>query len=162
MGCAIDDCGSKSQRAPSHEIGGTLLDHVTTNYSGRAKYSRPCLLPSCPRQASRASVSSHSIAGTLAICSLLVVNTQSLYRGLKYVSKNLEERIETIAHELSNSDYDLIGLQEIWVFAHYQRVQQRVVRRLPHSKFFYRYISTSNQIEEWAVSQQPLLSLVVL
>lgn len=55
------------------------------------------------------------------------------------MAKNLEERIETIAHELSNSDYDIIGLQEIWVFTHYQRVQQRVARRLPHSKFFYRY-----------------------
>ncbi|KAF9567820.1 inositol phosphophingolipids phospholipase C [Agrocybe pediades] len=57
--------------------------------------------------------------------------------GLKYVAKNLNERIETIAHELANSDYDIIALQEIWVFAHFQRVQQRVAKRLPHTKFFY-------------------------
>ncbi|KAF8971679.1 inositol phosphophingolipids phospholipase C [Flammula alnicola] len=57
--------------------------------------------------------------------------------GLKYVSKSLNERIEAIANELGNSSYDIIALQEIWVFAHYERVQQRVAARLPHSKFFY-------------------------
>ncbi|KAF9055920.1 inositol phosphophingolipids phospholipase C [Panaeolus papilionaceus] len=57
--------------------------------------------------------------------------------GLKYVAKVLEQRIEAIAQELSNSDYDIIALQEIWVFAHYERVQSLVSKRLPYSKFFY-------------------------
>ncbi|KAF5312442.1 hypothetical protein D9619_002631 [Psilocybe cf. subviscida] len=57
--------------------------------------------------------------------------------GLKYVSKNLDERIEAIAHQLSTATYDIIALQELWVFAHYERVRNRVSKNLPHSKFFY-------------------------
>jgi sphingomyelin phosphodiesterase 2 len=53
------------------------------------------------------------------------------------VSKFREERLEAIAHELSNVDHDIIALQEIWVFADYLKVQERVAKRLPHSKFFY-------------------------
>ncbi|KAJ3514018.1 hypothetical protein NLJ89_g2614 [Agrocybe chaxingu] len=66
-----------------------------------------------------------------------MLDTNCKIRGLKYIAKNLEERIEAIAHELANSTYDLIALQEIWVFAHYERVQERVSRQLPYSKFFY-------------------------
>ncbi|KAJ2932822.1 hypothetical protein H1R20_g4272, partial [Candolleomyces eurysporus] len=57
--------------------------------------------------------------------------------GLKFVSKNREERIEAIAHELSQGDHDIIALQEIWVYADYQKVQERLAKRLPNSKFFY-------------------------
>jgi len=57
--------------------------------------------------------------------------------GLKYVSKNRKERINGIAHELANSNHDIVALQEIWVFADYENVQERVSKHLPHSKFFY-------------------------
>ncbi|KDR85687.1 hypothetical protein GALMADRAFT_234701 [Galerina marginata CBS 339.88] len=57
--------------------------------------------------------------------------------GLKYIAKSLNVRIGAIANELANSDYDIIALQEIWVFAHYEQIQRRVASRLPHSKFFY-------------------------
>ncbi|KAG5636599.1 hypothetical protein H0H81_007539 [Sphagnurus paluster] len=57
--------------------------------------------------------------------------------GLKYVAKHRDERIEGIAQELQNFDHDIVALQEIWVFADYEKVQQRVSARLPHSKFFY-------------------------
>ncbi|KAG6842447.1 hypothetical protein C0991_007577 [Blastosporella zonata] len=57
--------------------------------------------------------------------------------GLKYVAKNRKERVEAIAHELSQSNYDIVALQELWVFADYEKVQQRVSTILPHSKFFY-------------------------
>ena len=58
-------------------------------------------------------------------------------RGLKFVSKNREERIEAIAHELSQGDHDIIALQEIWVYSDYQKVQERLAKRLPNAKFFY-------------------------
>ncbi|KAF9486469.1 inositol phosphorylsphingolipid-phospholipase C [Pholiota conissans] len=89
-------------------------------------------------------------------------------RGLKYVAKKLDQRIEAIAHELSKSDYDIIALQEIWVFAHYQRVQQRVAKRLPYSKFFYsgalgsglaiftRYPIVSAVIQPYSLNGTPL------
>ncbi|KAG6845368.1 hypothetical protein H0H87_010477 [Tephrocybe sp. NHM501043] len=57
--------------------------------------------------------------------------------GLKYVSKNRKERIEALAIELSRSTYDIVALQELWVFADYEKVQERVSSILPHSKFFY-------------------------
>jgi len=65
-------------------------------------------------------------------------STDTYSRGLKFVAKNLDERIEAIANYLANATHDIIGLQEIWVFAHFERIQQRVSNRLPHSKFFYR------------------------
>ncbi|KAK7058522.1 hypothetical protein VNI00_002158 [Paramarasmius palmivorus] len=59
-------------------------------------------------------------------------------RGLKYVSKNRRQRIEAIASELAASEeYDIIALQEIWVYADYEHVRDKIAQRLPHSKFFY-------------------------
>ncbi|KAF9469781.1 inositol phosphophingolipids phospholipase C [Collybia nuda] len=57
--------------------------------------------------------------------------------GLKFVAKNRLDRIEGIAHELENSNHDIIALQEIWVFSDYENIQDRVSKRLPYSKFFY-------------------------
>ena len=52
----------------------------------------------------------------------------------------MTERIESIAQQLANSDHDIIALQEIWVFAHYEHVRRSVSKRLPYSKFFYRHV----------------------
>ncbi|KAG6830901.1 hypothetical protein H0H92_014052 [Tricholoma furcatifolium] len=57
--------------------------------------------------------------------------------GLKYVAKNRKERIDAIANQLSQSNYDVIALQELWVYADYEKVQERLSSILPHSKFFY-------------------------
>ena len=59
-------------------------------------------------------------------------------RGLKFVAKNRNERVAAIASELAKSDYDIITLQELWVYADYEHVRQSVSSRLPHAKFFYR------------------------
>jgi len=60
------------------------------------------------------------------------------HRGLKFVSKKLDERIEAIAEGLAAGDHDIVALQEIWVYAHFQKVQERLASRLPYSKFYYR------------------------
>ncbi|GJE85883.1 DNase I-like protein [Phanerochaete sordida] len=57
--------------------------------------------------------------------------------GLKYVSKNRRERVEAITRVLADSDYDIIALQELWVFADYEHVREALSKRLPYSKFFY-------------------------
>ncbi|KAI1793185.1 DNase I-like protein [Ganoderma leucocontextum] len=57
--------------------------------------------------------------------------------GLKYVSKYRTERIIAIANALASSDYDVITLQELWVFADFELVRAAVSKRLPYSKFFY-------------------------
>ncbi|RDX51884.1 DNase I-like protein [Lentinus brumalis] len=57
--------------------------------------------------------------------------------GLKYVSKHRTERIRAIASVLASSDYDIITLQELWVFADFEYVRSAVSKKLPYAKFFY-------------------------
>ncbi|KXN88867.1 Inositol phosphosphingolipids phospholipase C [Leucoagaricus sp. SymC.cos] len=57
--------------------------------------------------------------------------------GLKFVSKNRNERIHGIAEFVRRSNHDIIALQEIWVYADYEKVLKAVQPRLPHAKFFY-------------------------
>jgi sphingomyelin phosphodiesterase 2 len=57
--------------------------------------------------------------------------------GLKYVSKRRSERIRAISRFLENSDFDIVALQELWVYADYEIVRSRLSRSLPFSKFFY-------------------------
>ncbi|OBZ79052.1 Inositol phosphosphingolipids phospholipase C [Grifola frondosa] len=57
--------------------------------------------------------------------------------GLKYVSSHRAERIAAIANALAASDYDVITLQELWVFADYEHVRATVHEKLPYAKFFY-------------------------
>ncbi|KAH8992449.1 inositol phosphophingolipids phospholipase C [Lactarius akahatsu] len=57
--------------------------------------------------------------------------------GLKYVSKRRSERIQAIARFLESSDFDIVALQELWVYADYEIVRSRLSKSLPFSKFFY-------------------------
>ena len=52
--------------------------------------------------------------------------------------------MEAIAKVLADSDYDIVTLQELWVFADYEHVREAVSKRLPYSKFFYRYVRKHN------------------
>ena len=54
------------------------------------------------------------------------------------MSKSRQERVVAITQFLVESDYDVIALQELWVFADYEHVRAALAKRLPHSKFFYR------------------------
>ncbi|KIK30148.1 hypothetical protein PISMIDRAFT_644531, partial [Pisolithus microcarpus 441] len=56
--------------------------------------------------------------------------------GLKHVSKNRHERIAAIADAFSNSDHDIVALQELWVEGDYNTIQGAVSHRLPYSKRF--------------------------
>ena len=61
-------------------------------------------------------------------------------RGLKYVSKYRTERVRAIANILASSDYDIITLQELWVFTDFEYVRAAVSKKLPYAKFFYRCV----------------------
>jgi sphingomyelin phosphodiesterase 2 len=65
-------------------------------------------------------------------------------RGLKYVSRHRSERVQAITRYLENSQFDVIALQELWVYADYDIVRSRLSKCLPFSKFFYRYITAHN------------------
>ncbi|KAI0066382.1 inositol phosphophingolipids phospholipase C [Artomyces pyxidatus] len=57
--------------------------------------------------------------------------------GLKYVSRDRSERIDAIATFLARSQYDIVALQELWLYADYEIVRASVSKRLPFTKFFY-------------------------
>ncbi|KAJ3988451.1 Endonuclease/exonuclease/phosphatase [Lentinula detonsa] len=58
--------------------------------------------------------------------------------GLKFVSKNRRERVVAIADELSHTEeYDIVTLQELWVYTDFEYVRESVAKYLPYAKFFY-------------------------
>ena len=79
-------------------------------------------------------------------------------RGLKYVSKYRNERIAAIARFLSQTDYDIITLQELWVFSDYEHVRASVSKNLPYAKFFYRYVLYLSQACIYCLNVLDLLS----
>ena len=56
------------------------------------------------------------------------------------MSKHRQERIAAIANYLAESNYDIVALQELWVFSDYEHVRDAVAKKLPYSKFFYRQV----------------------
>ncbi|KAJ3973937.1 inositol phosphophingolipids phospholipase C [Lentinula raphanica] len=63
--------------------------------------------------------------------------------GLKFVSKNRRERVVAIADELANTEeYDIVTLQELWVYSDFEYVRESVGKYLPYAKFFYSWLNT--------------------
>lgn len=57
-------------------------------------------------------------------------------RGLLIVSKYRKERIAAIAQALSDSSYDIVALQELWVYSDYELIKTKAANRFPYAKFF--------------------------
>jgi len=57
--------------------------------------------------------------------------------GLKYVAKHRVQRIRAIAVALEKAQYDIVGLQELWVFADYEHIRSKLLKAMPYSKFFH-------------------------
>jgi sphingomyelin phosphodiesterase 2 len=55
------------------------------------------------------------------------------------VSKHRKERVAAIAQALSDSSYDIVALQELWVHSDYELVKTKVAKRFPYAKFFHGY-----------------------
>jgi len=58
-------------------------------------------------------------------------------RGLAFISKDRPVRINAIAEYLSTADYDIVCLQELWIYKDYERVRDIVSHNLPCSRFFH-------------------------
>lgn len=57
------------------------------------------------------------------------------------MSKLRRERLRAIAHELAESEYDVVALQEIWVESEDWRYMRAVCKRtLKYGKFFLTYV----------------------
>ncbi|KAK8861473.1 hypothetical protein IAR55_002294 [Kwoniella newhampshirensis] len=57
--------------------------------------------------------------------------------GLAIISKDRHVRIRAIAEYLASSSYDIVCLQELWVYKDYEIVREEVSQNLPFSRFFH-------------------------
>ncbi|KIR72821.1 inositol phosphorylsphingolipid-phospholipase C [Cryptococcus deuterogattii CA1014] len=57
--------------------------------------------------------------------------------GLAIVSKDRRTRIQAIAEYLASSSYDIVCLQELWIYKNYEVVREEVQGNLPFSRFFH-------------------------
>jgi len=53
------------------------------------------------------------------------------------VSKHRVERLDAIADRLARSTYDIVALQEIWVYSDFENLAQKTYHVLPYAKFYY-------------------------
>lgn len=60
-------------------------------------------------------------------------------RGLKFVSKDREDRLTAIGRYLADTSrgYDIVGLQEVWVYDDFLRIKDLVRDTLPYAKHWY-------------------------
>eukprot|EP00111_Clytia_hemisphaerica_P004562 TCONS_00013089-protein len=56
--------------------------------------------------------------------------------GLRFLSKDLDQRMAALGDLLAKSDYDIIGLQEVWVEEHYLSIKEKIKNILPYSHRF--------------------------
>nr|CAG8448767.1 3915_t:CDS:2 [Entrophospora candida] len=48
----------------------------------------------------------------------------------------LQQRIEAIADKLSQSDYEIVCLQEVWIYDSYEFIRNKTRKRFPHARFY--------------------------
>lgn len=53
------------------------------------------------------------------------------------MSKHKDDRIAAIAQALSDSSYDIVALQELWMYSDYELVKAKVAHKLPYAKYFH-------------------------
>lgn len=56
--------------------------------------------------------------------------------GLKYVSKRRKERLNAIAEKIAQENYDVVALQELWVYADYLNLRQKTQAKLGYGKYY--------------------------
>lgn len=61
--------------------------------------------------------------------------------GLNNVSKYRQQRIKAIISKLSNSDADVVCLQELWLDSDYKLVERNLKNVYPYTKYFYSLVS---------------------
>ncbi|KAK4687628.1 sphingomyelin phosphodiesterase 2, partial [Tremellales sp. Uapishka_1] len=57
--------------------------------------------------------------------------------GLAFVSKDRKIRIKAIAEYLASSSFDIVCLQELWIYKDFEIVREEVLQNLPFSRFFH-------------------------
>jgi sphingomyelin phosphodiesterase 2 len=58
--------------------------------------------------------------------------------GIKYVSKNVQERLDHLIEALNQSDYDIVALQEVWSHdADFVRIKESILKNFKFSHYFH-------------------------
>ncbi|EMR09422.1 hypothetical protein PNEG_02365 [Pneumocystis murina B123] len=57
--------------------------------------------------------------------------------GLKYISNYRKERLDLISKRIASEDYDIVGLQEVWVYSDYENMRNNTKHKLPYGKFYF-------------------------
>lgn len=58
-------------------------------------------------------------------------------RGLKWLSRHRHARLDAVAERIAHSQYDIVALQEIWVFADFENLVKKTSHLLPYAKFYF-------------------------
>lgn len=86
----------------------------------------------------RIKVLSLNVWQVLSILLVYVYLLTYLYRrGLAIISKDRRTRIKAIAEYIGSSNYDIVCLQELWIYKDYEIVREEVLDNLPFSRFFH-------------------------
>lgn len=64
--------------------------------------------------------------------------TTTFIRGLNIVSKKRKFRLHAIADRISVEDYDIVALQEVWMWEDFDYLKAKVATKLPFTKYFHR------------------------
>lgn len=80
----------------------------------------------------------HSTAGKLHVPIAWFNGTYLSCRGLNIVSKKRRFRLCAIADAISNTDYDIVALQELWMPKDFEYLKQQTQSLLPYAKLYYR------------------------
>ncbi|KAF9978120.1 phospholipase C type enzyme [Actinomortierella ambigua] len=77
--------------------------------------------------------------------------------GLKFVSKEREDRLAAIGRYISDSarHYDIVGLQEVWVYDDYVKIRDTCRNVLPYTKHWYSGVLGSGLV---VLSRFPIVS----
>jgi len=46
--------------------------------------------------------------------------------------------MEAIADNLAQSDYEIVCLQEVWVYKNFESIKNKTKKRFPYARFYFR------------------------
>ncbi|KAF9344344.1 phospholipase C type enzyme [Mortierella sp. NVP85] len=80
--------------------------------------------------------------------------------GLKFVSKDRQDRLTAIGRYLADASrgYDIVGLQEVWVYDDYLRIKELVQETLPYTKHWRSGVLGSGLV---VLSKYPIVSTMI-
>ncbi len=70
-------------------------------------------------------------------------------RGLAFISKDRPARIKAIAEYLASTSYDIVCLQELWIYKDFEIVREELLNNLPFSRFFHTSVKFFVQSSSW-------------